>query len=511
MRRQLMCGLFTVLVVVAASAAGVTGVQASPRIARTHGLARATRPSSHSAGDQLWAERYGANGYEDTARSMAVSPDGSTVFVTGETDPPSGGPGLDYATIAYSTATGAQLWLASYNDPYNGNDWASSLTVSPDGSTVYVTGSAGNETGGVLTYDMTTFAYNAATGVPRWVASYNGPSNKDDRATGIALSHGGSTVFVTGYSTGKTSGHDYETVAYNASTGARLWANRYNGPGNGDDRTTAVGVSLNDKRVFVTGYSPGKTAGCNYSGCWDDYATVANSTATGAQLWVKRYNGPGNQGDEAFALAVSPNAGALYVTGTMTGKPPCSCAGGAENYKTIAYSTITGARLWSARYTGPAQSNIARSVAVSPNGGTVFVTGESLGVKSNFDYLTVAYNAATGAQRWAKRYNGPGNNDDRATSTVVSPSGNTVYVTGHSTGKTTGQDYTTIAYNAATGAWQWGTSYSGPAGNDDARAVAVSPTNGRVFVTGTSAGTSFEELDFATVAYACCASSNPAG
>lgn len=331
MRRQLSCGLLTVLVVVAASAAGVTGVQASPRIAGSRGLARATSPSSQSPGAKLWAERYGASGFEDSANALAVSPDGSTVFVTGETDPPSGAPGLDYATIAYSATTGTQLWLASYNDPYNGNDWASSLAVSPDGSTVYVTGSAGNETGGVLTYDMTTLAYSAATGVLRWMASYNGPSNKDDWATGIALNHSGSTVFVTGYSTGKTSGHDYETVAYNASAGTRLWANRYNGPGNGDDRTTAAGVSPNDKRVFVTGYSPGKTAGCKYSGCWDDYATVAYSTATGAQLWVKRYNGPGNQGDEAFALAVSPNAGALYVTGTMTGKPPCSCAGGPKS------------------------------------------------------------------------------------------------------------------------------------------------------------------------------------
>ena len=38
-------------------------------------------------------------------------------------------------------------------------------------------------------------------------------------------------VFVTGVSNGgSTSSDDYATIAYDASTGARLWVNRYNGP-----------------------------------------------------------------------------------------------------------------------------------------------------------------------------------------------------------------------------------------------------------------------------------------
>ena len=59
------------------------------------------------------------------------------------------------------------------------------------------------------------------------------------------------------------------------------------------------------------------------------------------------------------------------------------------------------------------------------------------------DYATIAYNAATGAQRWAKRYDGPGTGDGQAYSAAVSPNGATVFVTGYSGG--TG-DYATIAY-----------------------------------------------------------------
>jgi hypothetical protein len=53
--------------------------------------------------------------------------------------------------------------------------------------------------------------------------------------------------------------------------------------------------------------------------------------------------------------------------------------------------------------------------------------------------------AAPGAQLWVKRYNGPGNGRDSAVSTVVSPDGRTMFVTGESTGAAPGEDYATIA------------------------------------------------------------------
>ena len=102
------------------------------------------------------------------------------------------------------------------------------------------------------------------------------------------MSPDGSKVFVTGESGGSNGYDDYATVAYDASTGAQLWAKRYNGPGNGDDSATALGVSPDGSKVFVTGLSTGSTSG------YYDYATVAYDASTGAKLWAKRYNGPAN-------------------------------------------------------------------------------------------------------------------------------------------------------------------------------------------------------------------------
>ena len=176
-------------------------------------------------------------------------------------------------------------------------------------------------------------------------------------------------------------------------------------------------------------------------------------------------------------MAVSPGGGTVFVTGTSSG------ASSDRDYATVAYNTATGARLWVRRYNRPGnREDGATSLAVGPGGGTVYVTGRSVGSTSQYDYATVAYNAATGAQRWVNRYNGPGNGADFATSLAVGPGGGTVYVTGSSVGSTSQYDYATVAYNAATGAQRWVKRYNGfRNGADFATSLAVGPGGGTVY------------------------------
>jgi hypothetical protein len=56
-----------------------------------------------------------------------------------------------------------------------------------------------------------------------------------------------------------------------------------------------------------------------------------------------------------------------------------------------------GAKLWVTRYNGPANGfDLASSVAASPDGSKVFVTGSSQGSTSHRDYATAAYKASPG-------------------------------------------------------------------------------------------------------------------
>ena len=466
-------------------ALGVTSVSASA--AATGAPRAAAAPlagASHAPGTpgtQVWVERYSGSAHKGaSATSVAASPSGSTVFVTGYSRGATSQ--LDYATVAYDAATGAQLWAEDYNGPGNRNDIANSIAVSPSGSTVLVTGYS---TGATSDADYATVAYDAATGAQLWAKRYNGPGNGYDDPSSVAVSPSGSTVFVTGESTGAASGPgDFATVAYDAATGAQLWVKRYNGPGNGADYAPSAAVSPSGSTVFVTGTSAGATSDF-------DFATVAYDAATGAQVWVKRYNALPNSDDHASSVAVSPSGSTVFVTGTGL------YGFSAQEFATVAYNAATGAQLWVKSYNRPGY-DYANALAVSPTGSTVFVTGTSPGATSANDYATVAYDAATGAQVWVKRYNGPGNGNDDARSVAVSPAGTTVFVTGQSTGATS-NDYATAAYDAATGAQLWVRRYTGPGtSGDGATSVTVSPAGGTVFVTGESIGT---VRNFATIAY----------
>src|SRR5260370_14384646 len=258
----------------------------------------------------------------------------------------------------------------------------------------YVTGISW---GGTTTkFDYATIKYDA-TGTELWVARYNGPASGNDGARGITVDSGTGNVYVTGNSVGTGQPVvDYATVAYDR-VGMQLWVARYTGPGNMFNNAKAIAVDSRTGNVYVTGESMG-------IGTFTDYATVAYDS-NGGQLWVARYNGPGNDKDEANAIAVD-GAGNVYVTGESAG------LGTLIDYPTVAYDS-NGAELWVARYNGPANGyDIANAIAVDSSGRR-YVAGRTEGIGTGYDYATIAYNSATGAEQSVARYNGPVNGQQR--------------------------------------------------------------------------------------------------
>jgi len=314
-----------------------------------------------------------------------------------------------------------------------------------------------------------------------WTNRYNGPGNRNDVAGAVAVD-GSNNVVVTGYSdvNGYGTNYDYVTIQY-SSAGVGLWTNRYNGPGNSGDYAFALAVD-GSNNVVVTGST--------YGGSSDFYATIKYSSA-GVPLWTNLYKGWIDGANMAWAVAVD-TSGNVYVTGESAG---CCFYPYYFDYATIKYSSA-GEPLWTNRYDGPGTSyDYARAIAVDTNG-NVNVTGYSWGSGSGYDYATIQYSSA-GVPLWTNRYNGPGNGEDAAIAIAVDRSNN-VIVTGSSTGSGGYSDCLTIKYSSA-GVPLWTNRYNGPGNGASAMAVDRS---GNVIVTGSSTG-SGGNADFATIKYIC--------
>lgn len=95
-----------------------------------------------SSGRQLWAERHAISGHEvEDIDGVASSPNGKTIYVSGSSGSPDHSVS-DYVTIAYRAATGHQQWLGRYNNASDGSDSdvETAMSVSRDGSRLYLTG-----------------------------------------------------------------------------------------------------------------------------------------------------------------------------------------------------------------------------------------------------------------------------------------------------------------------------------------------------------------------------------
>jgi uncharacterized delta-60 repeat protein len=277
---------------------------------------------------------------------------------------------------------------------------------------------------------------------------------------------------------------DYATIKYDQN-GNQLWVNRYDGSAGNNDSATGIAVD-NSNNIIVTGES--KQTGSNF-----DYATVKYSP-NGVQQWVSLFNGTGNNEDRAYAIVVD-NSDNIIVTGSSMS----TSSAGSENYATVKYNP-SGVQQWVSIYNGPGNNEDRAYAIVVDNSDNVVITGSSRSLASK-DYATVKYNPS-GSQMWASRYDGPGNNEDRAYAIVVDNSEN-VYVTGSSrqTQFAGSEDYATIKYTNS-GTEEWVTRYNGSGNNEDRAYAIVVDNSDNVYITGSSMnGSLLGSEDYLTIKY----------
>lgn len=295
----------------------------------------------------------------------------------------------------------------------------------------------------------------------QWINRYNGQGDFSDQFNAI-VTDGSGNVYLAGSTIRSGESSDMLVVKLNAN-GDTVWTATYDGPGN--DRDEALAIALDGAgNVYTTGFVKSATG--------YDFATLKYNAA-GVFQWVAYYTYTLDQTDQANSIAVD-GSGNVFVCGYSDHD---GTSANNDDIVVIKYGAL-GNQLWATRKDGAASGADRPVKLVLDPAGDPIITGRTFN-GSDDDYLTVKYNRNTGTQTWQQIMDRTRN--DRATDIAVNASNSYIYVTGRS--RDVNYDYVTVCYNAG-GTQQWRAVYNSV---DDDRATALALDGfGNVYVTGQS-------------------------
>jgi hypothetical protein len=312
-----------------------------------------------SNGNQLWALPYAGTalavdsnanvyvaGFQDFG-TVKVAPQGTNEWITTYIDP--AGPTISQSVLVDSRNNVYVSGLDTYyyqpgigppGGPYvtlttikygsNGNQiWKTSQAPSPANGSVEIEGAALDGASDIyvvanwsLNGSFFTYKYSS-NGALVW-SSY--PNNGSGPANGLVLDSATNVILVgqDAYQLSLAGYNYYYTILKLNSIGSPIWTNRYPEPPIGSSVATSIDVDTANN-VYVTGYSLGTNS-------LSDIVTIKYGP-NGNQVWLQRYQSPGNGNAAGNAIAVDNN-GNVYVAGYDT-----TTSGGTE-IVTIKYSPL---------------------------------------------------------------------------------------------------------------------------------------------------------------------------
>ncbi len=371
-----------------------------------------------------------------------------------------------------------EVWRSGFNGPVNGWDSYTALALSPDSSVVatgFVVGTGSDR-------DIITAKMSRATGETLWIRTWGGGSGIRDEGLAVAVDADGN-VFVAGKTRSTATDTDFVTLKY-LPNGTPAWARRYHHAG--VDVPTGL-VPDGRGGVFVTGRSNSTTGNSS-----QDYLTLHYASDSSLR-WTARYNGTGNAGDFARAIALD-NAGRLYVTGySWTGATP------QYDYCTVRYDTTSGDTVWARRYDGTGsapKSDYAYAMAVDDSG-YVYVTGRAGEVGTWYDATTVKYDP-DGVQVWVNRFD-TGSLGTHGGGSIGIDANYNVYVGGHSETWETSYDVLLFRINQSDNSVPWYRTYNFVNDDDSLAAMTVDAAGNCYLLVSI---TTYEgDYDWATIKY----------
>jgi DNA-binding beta-propeller fold protein YncE len=250
--------------------------------------------------------------------------------------------------------------------------------------------------------------------------------------------------------------------------------------------TEDVAVDPNTGDVYIVGWAEGEVGLKSHSGGKD--VLIAKFDKKGNNQWV-RLLGEGED-DIASAVAVDPDARAVYVTGeTDSDLARASNPGGTSGF--VARYEMSGARSW-LKVFGPSDDAFARGVAHDTDAGAVYVSGTTdagFGKQSHAGSGDgfLARHAEDGTREWVRIF-GTMEDESQFGGIAVDESAGEIYLVGGSRGNFGGNSHAALDDIAmtkfdASGSRQW-SRLEGGNYFDVARDVALDPETRDFYVVG---------------------------
>jgi len=247
-------------------------------------------------GSVAWLDTFGGvDGLDDCAWDVAVGPDQKPV-VAGVVQHAGGT--ASFLTVKLEPDGTGEVWSRLVPGALYGAARVCWLAIDADGD-AYL---ASRVWGGAASTDIIVQKYARDDGQTIWSRQYNGPNSRADDIRAFSLGRDGNPL-VAGVSYS-----NFLTLSLDAVDGHVRWASVYNGPPGWYDEGTCL-ATRPDGEIVAAGFSDG-----GVETGWD-VVVLGYDPDTGAQRWVRRWDGgAAGQADEARALAVSP-AGDVFLTG----------------------------------------------------------------------------------------------------------------------------------------------------------------------------------------------------
>lgn len=392
-----------------------------------------------SSGDVEWVYHYDG-GSAEAAYGLAVSADGSTIYVGGMGKLSTGRDEL--LAIALGASDGKPIWTTTYADPGN-----AVVTLGPglsaDGKRLYLGGTIWDD--GTVPSKAIGLALEASTGEIDWISRWTPPDGELPNILALA-SAPDDTFYMTGYTRPASTFlvRSYLTVAFRddraGHRGIVQWSRQYDGGphAGGINLAWDIAVARDGSTIAITGQGYRDS-----TNSVSDIETIAYDD-DGTQLWVGRWGG-GADGNNAtgYAVAIAPDGERVFSSGMAPTVIDRNTVLG-----TVAYETDSGNQLWTSLPQSPGYYSLAHTVTTSRDGSTVYVSGDS-GNANVRAAAVVALDAKTGSTIWTSRYNdGPAIDWDLPMSAVVAGDGKHLYVGAQAQRKNVGALSSVSASNA---------------------------------------------------------------